>query len=323
MLDVLSVGDEEAATLGVNVRRVAARDRRLRDDRHRGGGRRQRADRLRRDHRPALRSGSRSARATGSSCRSRCSSAAAFLVLCDVLARTVISPGRAADRRRHRVLRRAVLRHRAAHEQELHVTAARARRASRSSSAGRACSTASTPRSRAGEWVALIGPNGAGKSTLLRAVAGLVPYPRLGRARRRRGLAAADGATLARRLAFVPQAPLLPPEMRVREYVLLGRTPHIGPFGAESARDLEAARARARAARPRRARRAGRCATLTRRRAAAGGARARARAGGAASRSSTSRRAALDIGRQQQVLELVAALREQGELTVVSARCTT
>ena len=30
--------------------------------------------------------------ATGSCCRSRCSSAAGFLVLCDVLARTVASP---------------------------------------------------------------------------------------------------------------------------------------------------------------------------------------------------------------------------------------
>ncbi|MFI5079687.1 MAG: ABC transporter ATP-binding protein, partial [Streptosporangiales bacterium] len=32
---------------------------------------------------------------------------------------------------------------------------------------------------------------------------------------------------LARRLAFVPQTPLLPPAMRVSEYVLLGRTPHV------------------------------------------------------------------------------------------------
>ena len=93
-----------------------------------------------------------------------------------------------------------------------------------------------------GEWVALIGPNGAGKSTFLRAVARLVSYSgsveldgeetgRLGR----RGL--------ARRLAFVPQAPLLPAAMTVREYVLLGRTPHIGSFGHEGQRDLEAAAA--------------------------------------------------------------------------------
>jgi iron complex transport system ATP-binding protein len=91
-----------------------------------------------------------------------------------------------------------------------------------------------------GEWVTLIGPNGAGKSTLLRAAAGLVPY--LGSVT----LAGSEVAKLSRRrvaqrLAFVPQSPLLPPEMRVREYVLLGRTPHIGPFGAESSRDVTAA----------------------------------------------------------------------------------
>ena len=168
----------------------------------------------------------------------------------------------------------------------------------------------------AGEWVALIGPNGAGKSTLLRAVAGLVPYAgsieldgnecsRLGR------------RELARRLAFVPQAPLLPPAMRVHEYVLLGRTPHIGVFGYESHSDLDAARRSLErldlvpfAERP--------LGTLS---------------GGEAQRAVLARAlaqeapfllldeptASLDLGRQQQVLELVAGLREHGELTVLCA----
>src|SRR5262249_28509073 len=80
-----------------------------------------------------------------------------------------------------------------------------------------------------GEWLTLIGPNGAGKSTLLRAIAQLVPFT---------GSIRLDGADvaelrrrdLARRIAFVPQSPVLPPEMLVREYVLLGRTPHIPMF---------------------------------------------------------------------------------------------
>jgi iron complex transport system ATP-binding protein len=91
-----------------------------------------------------------------------------------------------------------------------------------------------------GEWGALVGPNGAGKTTLLRAIAGLVDWGgdisldgddtrRLGR------------RELARRVALVPQSPLMPPAMTVREYVALGRTPHISYFGAESRRDLEAA----------------------------------------------------------------------------------
>jgi cobalamin transport system ATP-binding protein len=166
------------------------------------------------------------------------------------------------------------------------------------------------------EWVTLIGPNGAGKSTLLRAIAGLVPHD---------GSIALDGSEVAslgrrqvaQRLAFVPQAPLLPPEMRVAEYVLLGRTPHIGAFGYESRHDLEASgEALARldlepfAARPLR--------TLS------GGERqrvvlARALAQDAPLLLLDEPTAALDVGRQQQVLELVAELRERGGLTVISA----
>ena len=87
-----------------------------------------------------------------------------------------------------------------------------------------------------GEWVGLIGPNGAGKSTLLRAICGLVPHdgsilvqggPTTGLNRRQ----------LARLLAYVPQKPVLPAEVSVQEYVLLGRTPYIGYFGFEGAED--------------------------------------------------------------------------------------
>jgi iron complex transport system ATP-binding protein len=166
------------------------------------------------------------------------------------------------------------------------------------------------------EWVTLIGPNGAGKSTLLRAMAGLVAHD---------GSIALDGdqvASLARReiaqrLAFVPQSPLLPPEMRVQEYVLLGRTPHIGAFGYESRSDLDAVgEALARleldqfSTRPLR--------TLS------GGERqrvvlARALAQDAPLLLLDEPTAALDVGRQQQVLEIVAELREQDGLTVISA----
>ena len=166
-----------------------------------------------------------------------------------------------------------------------------------------------------GEWVTLIGPNGAGKSTLLRAVAGLVPFG---------GSITLDGVEvgslgrreLARRLAFVPQSPLLPPEMRVSDYVLLGRTPYIGTFGAESHRDVEAAvHALARldlaglADRPLR--------TLS------GGEQQRAVLARAFAQEAPlllldEPTTSLDIGRQQQVLELVADLR-QDDLTVVSA----
>lgn len=83
---------------------------------------------------------------------------------------------------------------------------------------------------RQGEWLGLIGPNGAGKSTLLRSLTGLIPYTgsvRLG-----------DGRTpTATDVALVPQAPLLPAGMTVAEYVLLGRTAHLGWLARESRSD--------------------------------------------------------------------------------------
>ena len=168
----------------------------------------------------------------------------------------------------------------------------------------------------AGEWLTLIGPNGAGKSTLLRSIAQLVPFEGsiridsvdVGRLRRR---------DLARRIAFVPQSPLLPPEMLVRDYVLLGRTPHISTFSTERRSDHEAAE------------RAMRRLELLE----LGGRRLRTLSGGERQRAVLARAlaqeapvllldeptAALDLGRQQQVLELVAELRLGRPLTVVSA----
>jgi iron complex transport system ATP-binding protein len=89
-----------------------------------------------------------------------------------------------------------------------------------------------------GEWVGLIGANGAGKSSLLRAVAHVVPFD---------GTVTVAGETtdhLTRRrraqlIAYVPQQPELPAGMSVLDYTLLGRTPHIGYFGAESGDDRD------------------------------------------------------------------------------------
>jgi iron complex transport system ATP-binding protein len=41
----------------------------------------------------------------------------------------------------------------------------------------------------------------------------------------------------ARLVALVPQRPVLPPALTVAEYVLLGRTPHIGYLDVETERD--------------------------------------------------------------------------------------
>jgi iron complex transport system ATP-binding protein len=89
---------------------------------------------------------------------------------------------------------------------------------------------------RAGEWLGLIGPNGAGKSTLLRAVAGLVEHRgvvELGDGRRPDPLA----------IALVPQNPTVPTGMTVAEYVLVGRTAHLGWLARESVQDRRIAAA--------------------------------------------------------------------------------
>ena len=88
----------------------------------------------------------------------------------------------------------------------------------------------------ADEWVMLIGPNGAGKTSVLRALCGLIPFGGGalvgGRDVRRIGR-----RELARLVAFVPQNPVMPTELTVSEYVLLGRTPHLGRLAVEGRGD--------------------------------------------------------------------------------------
>jgi iron complex transport system ATP-binding protein len=89
-----------------------------------------------------------------------------------------------------------------------------------------------------GEWLCLIGPNGAGKSSVLRAAAGLVPYT---------GSIAIDQTEIpatsarwrAQHIAYVPQSPLIPYDMNVHDYVLLGRNPYVGHFSSETKQDRE------------------------------------------------------------------------------------
>ena len=167
-----------------------------------------------------------------------------------------------------------------------------------------------------GEWVALIGPNGAGKTTALRAVGGLVPYD--GRLRVFDHDAASTARKeLARQVALVPQVPLIPGDITVREYVLLGRTPHLGYFGTERRTDQRAADAALEQLdlEPFAQRRLD---TLS------GGERQRATLARALAQDAPlllldEPTAALDMGRQQQVLEIVDRLRASHGLTVVAS----
>jgi iron complex transport system ATP-binding protein len=167
-----------------------------------------------------------------------------------------------------------------------------------------------------GEWVVVIGPNGAGKTTLLKAIAGLVPCSGtvevLGEPPHRHGRRA-----VARRVAYVPQDPLMPAGMSVAEYVLLGRTAHVPYFGVEGRHDhdvvgdvlgrLDLSHLRQRA-----------LDTLS------GGEQQRAVLARALAQEAPvllldEPTNALDVGHQQQVLELVELLRTETSLAVVSA----
>jgi iron complex transport system ATP-binding protein len=88
-----------------------------------------------------------------------------------------------------------------------------------------------------GKLTALAGPNGSGKSSIVRAL--------LGRADVLRGSVAVTGSDvrtlslteLARRVAVVPQREEAVFPTRVREYVALGRYPHLGLWRAASKSD--------------------------------------------------------------------------------------
>ncbi len=91
-----------------------------------------------------------------------------------------------------------------------------------------------------GELLAVVGPNGAGKSTMVRAAAGLTRA--VGGEVRWAGtpLRKLSSRQLAKHRAFVPQRPQVPVGVAVHEAVMIGRSPHIGPFRRAGARDREA-----------------------------------------------------------------------------------
>ena len=88
-----------------------------------------------------------------------------------------------------------------------------------------------------GEVAAIIGPNGCGKSTLLRCAAGLL-RPRLGSVRLGEDdVFHLEARARARRVALLPQHFEGGAELTVEEMTLLGRTPHLPPYGAPSKND--------------------------------------------------------------------------------------
>lgn len=84
---------------------------------------------------------------------------------------------------------------------------------------------------------ALIGPNGSGKSTLLKAF-GRQITPRAGRVSvRGYDLGTLRSREFARLASFLPQQPVVPEGVSVRELISFGRYPHTGMFASLSRRD--------------------------------------------------------------------------------------
>jgi iron complex transport system ATP-binding protein len=102
--------------------------------------------------------------------------------------------------------------------------------------------TGFTGQLRAGEIVGLVGPNGSGKTTVVRAVTGTVRLASGTLTVDGEDVAGLSAPALARRIAVVPQTPVLPERFRVLDCVLMGRTPHLRLLENESASDLAIAR---------------------------------------------------------------------------------
>lgn len=95
-----------------------------------------------------------------------------------------------------------------------------------------------------GALTVLVGPNGCGKSTLLKTMARILP-PQEGAVRLDgRAIHERPSRDVARRLAILPQGPVAPEGLTVRELVAQGRFPHqtlLRQFSREDARAVEAA----------------------------------------------------------------------------------
>ena len=93
----------------------------------------------------------------------------------------------------------------------------------------------------AGEAMCVLGPNGGGKTTLFRTILGLLHS--------HAGSVVLDGVSIislsrgeiARRIGYVPQGHAAYFAFTVRDFVLMGRTAHLGVFSVPGRSDLELA----------------------------------------------------------------------------------
>jgi iron complex transport system ATP-binding protein len=93
----------------------------------------------------------------------------------------------------------------------------------------------------AGEVMCVLGPNGGGKTTLFRTVLGLLARHAGAIRLEGREIETLSRPEIARRVGYVPQGHAGYFAYTVREFVLMGRTAHLGVFSVPGKRDREVA----------------------------------------------------------------------------------
>jgi iron complex transport system ATP-binding protein len=90
----------------------------------------------------------------------------------------------------------------------------------------------------AGDVMCVLGPNGGGKTTLFRTILGLLE-PHGGTVRlENENLKNLSRPEIARRVGYVPQGHAAYFAYTVREFVLMGRTAHLGAFASPARKDV-------------------------------------------------------------------------------------
>lgn len=93
-----------------------------------------------------------------------------------------------------------------------------------------------------GQLYTVLGPNGSGKSTLMRSLLGVAPAMAGSVSIDGRNLNTWTRKELALHIGVVAQTEALAFPIRVRDFVAMGRYPHLGPLQAERDEDREAIR---------------------------------------------------------------------------------